>query len=208
MPAFLKQGEKHAWIVSKTLKPMMRSPLSVPLARMSGAINWYLAPAEVMREYFRQIATMDLKFAFQAALAMDQHTAEDVLETIRVPTLIIAGENDPFTPPRQSEKMQKKIAGSEILMIHKGTHTALIEQPDLMHLRMEIFFRDHFRDQGYQPLVDLDAHLFNRKMTEVKQRQHKLDRSGKKGILNRSLRVARVATGIAYEMLNRTVSRG
>ncbi len=207
MPAFLRKGEKHAWLISKTLKPLMRSPLSVPMARMSGAIHWYLAPGDIMRDYFEQIAGMDLKFAFQAALAMDQHTCEDILDQIKVPTLIIAGENDPFTPPRQSEKMHSMIPNSEILMIHKGTHTALIEQPDLMHLRMEIFLRDHFRDRGYQPLLDLDAHLFNRKMNAVKQKEHQRERRGKKGVVNRSLHAARLATGIAHETLNRTLGK-
>jgi len=207
MPAFLRQAEKHAWILSKTLKPMMLSPLSIPMARMSGAIHWYLAPGDIMKDYFQQMAGMDLKFAFQAALAMDQHTCEDILDQIQLPTLIIAGENDPFTPPRQSEKMHSMIPGSEILMIHKGTHTALIEQPDLMHLRMEIFLRDHFRDRGYQPLTDLDTHLFNRKMNDVKQKEHQRGRRGTKGIVNRSLRAARVATGIAHETLNRTLGR-
>jgi len=207
MPTFLRQGEKHNWILSKLLKPMMRSPLSVPMARMSGAIHWYLAPGDIMREYFEQIANMDLKFAFQAALAMDQHTCEDILADIRLPTLIIAGENDPFTPPRQSEKMHSMIPGSEILMIHKGTHTALIEQPDLMHLRMEIFLRDHFQDRGYRPLTEMDNHLFQRKMNGVRLKENLRRRLGNKGIVYRSLVAARLATGIAYETLNRTMGR-
>lgn len=207
MPPILRFGERHHRILTGLLKPMLRSPVAVPLARMSGAIHWYLAPGEIMKDYFLQIAGMDLEFAFRAALAMDRHTAEDTLETIRVPTLIIAGESDPFTPPRQSEKMHRKIPDAEILMIHKGTHTALIEQPDLMHLRMEIFFRDHFQEQGYQPLTDPDTHLFNRKMNEVRHREHLRGRRGRPGLANRSLRAARVATGIAYETLNGVLGR-
>jgi len=207
MPPLLRYGEKHAWLLQKVLRPLLRSPVAVPLARMSGAIHWYLAPGEVMKDYFEQIAGMDLKFAFQAALAMDRHTAEDVLEKIRVPTLIIAGENDPFTPPRQSEKMHGMIPKAEILMIQKGTHTALIEQPDLMHLRMEIFLRDHFRNQGYQPLTDLDTHLFNPRMNEVQHKEDQREGRERTRIANRSLKAARVATGIAHETLTRALSR-
>ncbi|MBF0118784.1 MAG: alpha/beta hydrolase [Desulfobacterales bacterium] len=164
MPVFLKQAERFSGIISFVARPLINSPLSVPSARLSGAINWYLAPGDVMQKYFAQIADMDLGFAFRALRAMGNHTAEDILDKIKVPTLIIAGENDPFTPAEQSEKMHRKIKNSELLMIRKGTHTALIEQPDLMHLRIELFLRHHFQDQGYRPLVEnIDAHLFQKK---------------------------------------------
>ncbi|MBI4197160.1 MAG: alpha/beta hydrolase, partial [Deltaproteobacteria bacterium] len=58
---------------------------------------------------------------------------------IKVPTLILGGELDQFTPAWISKKMHRLIPNSEILMIHKATHAALVEQPELVNLRIEKF---------------------------------------------------------------------
>ena len=159
MPPILRTGIKNADGIARIFKPLLGTPISVPLARLSGAIHWYLCPTDIMKEYFQQIATMDFRMGFRALLAMSQHSAEDVLETIKVPTLIVAGEKDPFTPPRLSEKMWRSIPNAELLTIPKGTHTALVENPLLMNLRMEVFLRDHFLSKGYQPLKALGTSL-------------------------------------------------
>jgi pimeloyl-ACP methyl ester carboxylesterase len=158
-PPVLRVGINHANGIARIFKPLLGTPISVPLARLSGAIHWYLCPTDIMKDYFQQIASMDFRMGFRALLAMSQHSAEDVLETIRVPTLIIAGEKDPFTPPWLSEKMWRSIPNAELLIIPKGTHTALVENPLLMNLRMEVFLRDHFLSKGYQPLKALGASL-------------------------------------------------
>jgi pimeloyl-ACP methyl ester carboxylesterase len=151
-PPLLRASLKHADVIGRVFKPLLGTPLSVPLARLSGAIHWYLCPTDIMKDYFQQISTMDFRMGFRALLAMAEHSAEDVLGTIQVPTLIVAGEKDPFTPPWLSEKMWQAIPGAELLTIPQGTHTALVENPVLLHTRMESFLRDHFLSQGYQPL--------------------------------------------------------
>jgi len=154
-PPVLRTGIKYSKAISRVFKPLLGTRLAIPLARMSGAIHWYLAPAGIMKDYFHQIATMDFQTSFRSLLAIANHTAEDVLRDIQVPTLIIAGEKDPFTPPWLSEKMWRTIPNAEMITIPNGTHTALIENPHLMNLRMEVFLRDHFRTRGYQPLKAL-----------------------------------------------------
>jgi pimeloyl-ACP methyl ester carboxylesterase len=97
-----------------------------------------------MDDYFRHMASLDFRMAARALLALEEHGAEDVLETISVPALVIAGEKDRFTPLWVMEKMWRSIPASEFLVIPKGTHTALVEHPLLMNLRIELFLRDHF----------------------------------------------------------------
>ncbi|MBK7975953.1 MAG: alpha/beta hydrolase [Deltaproteobacteria bacterium] len=62
---------------------------------------------------------------------------------VRVPTLIVAGEKDPFTPPAVAWEMHREIRGSEILVVPNGTHVAQVEHPDLVALRIEKFLSDH-----------------------------------------------------------------
>jgi pimeloyl-ACP methyl ester carboxylesterase len=159
IPPILRMGERHADAVARVLKPLLRSWLPDPLARLSGSIHWYLCPREIMEDYFRHMASLDFRVAARALLAMEGHGAEDVLETIRVPTLLIAGEDDRFTPLRVMENMWRSIPGAEFLVIPKGTHTALAENPLLMNLRLEIFLRDHFREWGYTVLKALGTQV-------------------------------------------------
>ena len=177
----LYSGEKHARLVERLLKPLLGTPVPIPLARATGSIHWYLCPREIMKDYFHHIATLDFATGFRAMQGMATHTAEDVLERVRVPTLIIAGEKDPFTPAWIAEKMWRTIPGAELLIIPQGTHTALVENPTLMHLRMEIFLRDHFQSQGYQVLRALGTrvHALTGKRGNGKPEARKATEEGK-----------------------------
>jgi pimeloyl-ACP methyl ester carboxylesterase len=149
VPPLLRAGERHATAVTRILRPLLRSPLPDPLARLGGAVNWYLCPREIMEDYFRHMASLDFRMAARALLAMEDHVAEDVLETIQVPTLVIAGEDDRFTPLSVMERLWQGIPGAEFLVIPRGTHTALVENPLLMNMRIELFLREHFGSRGY-----------------------------------------------------------
>jgi 3-oxoadipate enol-lactonase len=49
--------------------------------------------------------------------------------TIRVPTLVIAGADDPGTPPAMSEVIAKAIPGARLEIIPSASHLSCIEQP-------------------------------------------------------------------------------
>ena len=61
------------------------------------------------------------------------------LPHVDVPTLIVAGTDDTFTPYWLSEEMHARIPGSELLTVPGGTHVAPIEHPELITLRLEKF---------------------------------------------------------------------
>jgi pimeloyl-ACP methyl ester carboxylesterase len=70
------------------------------------------------------------------------HTAWEHLPRIDVPTLIVAADHDSFTPMWLSERMHRAIPGSEMLVVRSGTHTAVIEMPELIALRIERFIKE------------------------------------------------------------------
>ncbi|MCA9771003.1 MAG: alpha/beta hydrolase [Myxococcales bacterium] len=119
------------------------SPLAAPVARFL-ALNPLLTPEHDMKAYFHHLASLDPKLFFTLALDMQKHTARDVLPKITVPTLILAGTKDDFTPAWKSEEMHRLIPGSEIMLIKTGSHVGLIEQPALVNLRLEKFLVEHF----------------------------------------------------------------
>ncbi len=51
------------------------------------------------------------------------------LREIRVPTLVICGEEDPITPVADSEVLQRGIAGSRLAVLAKAGHLSNLEQP-------------------------------------------------------------------------------
>lgn len=96
-------------------------------------------------EYFRHIVDqLDFQVFAEMAKHMQEHTAEDLLDQVRAPTLVVSGSKDKFTPDWISERMVEKIPNAEHLHIPNGSHGAMFEQPELINLRFDRFFFDHF----------------------------------------------------------------
>ena len=138
----LREVRKHHEVVRQIADVVKRTPIPQLMAR-TGAVHWYLTPWSTMEDYFDHVFSMNLEFLFTVVRRMGEHSAEDLLPRIRVPTLIIAGEKDPFTPPAVAWEMHREIGGSEILVVPNGTHVAQVEHPDLVALRIEKFLGDH-----------------------------------------------------------------
>jgi 3-oxoadipate enol-lactonase len=58
--------------------------------------------------------------------AMDQR---DSLRSVTAPTLVIAGAQDPATPPRHGAAIARRIAGSRLRVVRGASHLANVEQP-------------------------------------------------------------------------------
>jgi pimeloyl-ACP methyl ester carboxylesterase len=83
------------------------------------------------------------------------HSAWDHLPHVDVPTLIIAGEHDKFTPAWLSRRMAAHIPDAEFMMVPQGTHAAPLEHRELVELRVERFLREHL---PASPPAPLSAH--------------------------------------------------
>jgi pimeloyl-ACP methyl ester carboxylesterase len=106
-------------------------------------INGSLVSRQDFEPYLEHMGRMDLGLFARTLQAASVHTAEPLLDQIRVPTLIFAGERDGFTPVEVSYEMQRRIPGAELCVIPGGSHTAPIEVPELVQLRLDKFLRDH-----------------------------------------------------------------
>jgi len=52
------------------------------------------------------------------------------LREIRVPTLVVCGEEDTLTPPADAEALQRGIAGSRLVLVPRAGHLTNLEDPD------------------------------------------------------------------------------
>ncbi len=65
------------------------------------------------------------------------------LANIAVPTLILCGEHDILTPPRESESMHGKIAGSVYHTIPSAAHLSNLENPAAFNERLIAFLKSN-----------------------------------------------------------------
>jgi pimeloyl-ACP methyl ester carboxylesterase len=55
------------------------------------------------------------------------------LPAISVPTLVLVGDSDTFTPPNRSQEMAAAIPGARLVVVPECGHASTIEQPDAVN---------------------------------------------------------------------------
>ena len=140
-PGLLAAAERFPALSRHVTGAVMPSELAYQYARWA-EVNRHLVAREDFEPYFTHLSHMDPIAFLHTLESASAHTTADHLKEVDVPTLIVAADSDTFTPYRISEEMHEAIAGSEMLTILAGTHTAIIEQPELIALRIERFLRE------------------------------------------------------------------
>ena len=128
---------QSAW---KTLLPRQ---FWYQFAVQAAEVNGRLLRRRDFVPYLEHAARMDLQFFLSLMAELSTHSAEHLLPDIQVPTLIVAGENDTFTPLFRSTEMDERLPDSELIVVPGGTHVAPLELPDLVTAAMEKFFERH-----------------------------------------------------------------
>lgn len=114
-------------------------------ASLLGIINGQYCSREDMEPYFAHLRALDPRVFLHLTKHAGTHTTLQHLSQIKAPTLIIAGDRDYFTPLHLSRKMNNLIKNSEMLIIKKGSHAAIVEHPELINLRVEKFFKERLQ---------------------------------------------------------------
>ncbi len=140
--AAYKVGTAIPELLSVGLRLTLRRPIAWHFARLTGLVHPDLCKKEDMEPYMEHLARLDPRIFFEMARAAQEHDAGPYLDGLRVPTLVVAGERDLFTPRHLSVELAQRLAQAEILEIPRGSHAALIEQPELINLRLEKFLRE------------------------------------------------------------------
>jgi len=108
-------------------------------ALLAGDVNPDHVRREDMLPYLAHMTHVDFPMFLRMLRSAGEHTAEEWLEKIDIPVLVVAGERDTFTPASLSESMAERIPGAELLMVPGGSHVAPIEQPELVNERVRAF---------------------------------------------------------------------
>jgi pimeloyl-ACP methyl ester carboxylesterase len=95
-------------------------------------VNPELIRQEDFFPYLEGMARVDPMLFMEMLLHAGRHSARDLLPEIDVPTLVVAGDRDGFTPVGLSRAMADLIPHAELLVVVGGSHTAPIERPELV----------------------------------------------------------------------------
>jgi pimeloyl-ACP methyl ester carboxylesterase len=126
---------------------VLRSRAGVRLARelayVSGGAHRDACPPEVLEGLFGHVANLDPALIGTIVAGYLDHDAFDVLPTIDVPTLIIAGDRDQLTPVAIAERMHRAIAGSSLVVFPGHSHLVQVERPREVHAAIAEFLARH-----------------------------------------------------------------
>jgi pimeloyl-ACP methyl ester carboxylesterase len=107
-------------------------------------VNRALVHRGDLRRYFDDLSCVDAGLFMTLLESAAAHDVTAYLPRIDVPTLVVAGERDGFTPMRLSVAMHEAIRGSELLVLPGGTHVGPLEHPDLVGSRVRAFLEERF----------------------------------------------------------------
>lgn len=137
----LELGARNADLAQKALRTVVQLPGAWQIVRALGAVHPDLSPREELDAYLEHLKGLDLRAWFALARDLLTHDASAMLADVHVPTLVIAGDRDLFTPVARSRELCSCIPGAELLVVRGGSHAVLIEQPELIALALEKFLR-------------------------------------------------------------------
>jgi pimeloyl-ACP methyl ester carboxylesterase len=106
---------------------------------MTGDIDPGRVRPEDVEPYFQHALHVDFTLFARMLQAAGEHSAEDLLPHVRVPTLVVAGSRDTFTPPEVSVAMAQAIPGARLELIPGGSHILPLEEREQVRELLRAF---------------------------------------------------------------------
>jgi pimeloyl-ACP methyl ester carboxylesterase len=138
LPTIQKWIQRLPGVASRVARTVLPTRLAYEVAGHFEIRRELVRPGDFM-PYLEGMARIDLRLFVAMLAAAARHSAEDVLPQVIVPTLVIAGACDGFTPPERSRAMAAAIPHAELLEIANASHTAPIEHPERVGLAVRHF---------------------------------------------------------------------
>jgi pimeloyl-ACP methyl ester carboxylesterase len=138
-------------------RPLVGAPWAFDVARRAGIVDRHYANRQDLEMYLDHLNKMDPRVLFRTLELIAEHDLTEALPGISAPTLVVAAENDLFTPMRCSEEMVRLLPNAELFVLAQGSHAALVEHPETINLRLDRFFEavvggEFSADRGHDPV--------------------------------------------------------
>jgi pimeloyl-ACP methyl ester carboxylesterase len=127
LPSVLDFSARHPRLL-RALWARVPVRAAIKVGVMMGDIDPAKVRVEDVEPYFRHALHVDFQLFVRMLREAGEHSAEDLLQQIRVPTLVVAGSKDTFTPPEVSVAMADSIPGARLFLIPGGSHILPLEE--------------------------------------------------------------------------------
>ena len=118
-------------------RPLLLSRIAWPFAYTMALVDPIYTKYEDFRPYVEHLATLDMRLFMRAIWGCQEHSAWDLLPEVHCPVLVIAAENDGFTPISCAQKIAQQLHDSTMVVLADGSHAALIEQPEIINYHID-----------------------------------------------------------------------
>ena len=100
-------------------------PISFYASQLSGTTERGIRYRE-FAPWLEHLGRLDAMSFKAMGLAAQKHSAQDLLATISVPTLVVAGGTDVFTPPDRARAIDASLPDSELVFLPGASHAGLV----------------------------------------------------------------------------------
>lgn len=97
------------------------------------------APKPLREHFIRVTRQCPPSVIFDDFQACDHFDIRNRLPEIKIPTLILCGEQDQLTPVKYSRYLHENITASRLVLIPHAGHLVMAEQPDLFNRAIAVF---------------------------------------------------------------------
>jgi len=124
--------------VSAAMRAILPSPLTYVIAALTEIKSERIRPKD-FQPYLDHFARMPMDLFMGLLSDAAQRTSLPFLARVQQPTLIIAGQDDGFTPLASSRLMATTLPHAELLVVPGTSHTAPLEAPETFERAITTF---------------------------------------------------------------------
>jgi pimeloyl-ACP methyl ester carboxylesterase len=147
LPRVRRAVERAPRLINRAARMFLPTRLAYSLAARL-EINGELLSITDFMPYLRGLSRVEVPFFLSMLAAAGEHSAVDLLPSVGVPTLVVAGERDGFTPADLSRAMAAAIPGAELHVVQDGSHTAPLERPEEVGRTVRDFLARRVAERG------------------------------------------------------------
>lgn len=139
-PRLRAMVEKFPDVAKLITSKLLRTELAVEFG-IRTELNPILLNHNDFHPYMEHLAKMHPLYFVRTLDSLKDHSALDHLPEVNVPTLVVGGEIDKFTPVWLSQRMAEHLPQAKYLFVPGGSHTAPLERPGLVNDEIEQFLQ-------------------------------------------------------------------
>ncbi len=132
--------ERHPTLARLVFKAVVPTEFAIELALTHEVNRARVDRADLIR-YFDDLSRIDPLLFVRMLASASETDSRDHLPHVHIPTLVLAGERDSFTPVHLSRAMHRAIPGAELVVIPGGTHVTPLEYSALVVRHVRGFLR-------------------------------------------------------------------